>query len=85
MGTSQRVSRVSHRVGLVLASIALVIGLAVTVADAVHLQLWTVTLDELPVVIGGVVLGLLGLGLACLLVYGLVRAIGWVIGGFMAS
>jgi len=36
-------------------------------------------------VVGGVALGLIGLALACLALYGLVRAIGWVIGGFATS
>jgi hypothetical protein len=36
-------------------------------------------------VLGGLVIGLIILGLACLAIYGLVRAIGWVVGGFMAS
>ena len=35
--------------------------------------------------LGGLVVGLIILGLACLAIYGLVRAIGWVVGGFMAS
>ena len=82
---SERLSRGSHRLGLLLAAILFVIGLAAVVADAVHLRLWEAKLSDLPVVIGGVLIGLLGLSLACLAVYGLVRAIGWVIGGFMAS
>ena len=82
---SQRVSRGSHRLGLLLASILFVIGLAFVVADIVHLRLWDIKLSDLPVVLGGVLIGLLGLTLACLAVYGIVRAVGWIIGGFAAS
>jgi hypothetical protein len=74
--TSQRVSRGSHRLGLLLASILFVIGLAFVVADIVHLRLWDIKLSDLPVVLGGVLIGLLGLTLACLAVYGIVRAVG---------
>jgi hypothetical protein len=55
------------------------------VADAVQFRFWDVERSELPVVIGGVLIGLVGVGLACLALYGLVRATGWVIGRFMAS
>ena len=83
--TSQRVSRGSHRLGLLLAAILFVIGFAFIVADIVYLRLWDIKISDLPVVIGGILVGLLGLTLACLAVYGVVRAIGGVIGGFMAS
>jgi hypothetical protein len=82
---SQRVSRGFHWLGILLAAVLLVAGLALMVADGVHLRLWDLERSELPVVIGGVLIGLVGLGLACLALYGLVRAIGWVIGRFMAS
>ena len=85
MATSQGIRRGFHRLGLILAALLLVAGLAMMVVDAVHLKLWDASLSDLPVVVGGVLIGLFGLGLACLAVYGLVRAIGWVIGGFMAS
>jgi hypothetical protein len=55
------------------------------ISDAIRLRLWDVRLDDLPMVVGGVALGLIGLALACLALYGLVRAIGWVIGGFATS
>jgi hypothetical protein len=85
MSTAQRVSRGFHRLGLLLAAILFLMGLVMVVADGVHLRLWETKLSDLPVVIGGVLIGLLGLSLACLAVYGIVRAIGWVIGGFAAS
>jgi hypothetical protein len=83
MATSQRLSRGFHRLGLFLAAIVLAIGLGVSVADIVRLGPWGQ--DDIPVLILGVVSGLIILGLACLAVYGIVRAIGWVIGGFATS
>jgi hypothetical protein len=35
--------------------------------------------------VGAFLFGLVVLAVICLIVYGLVRAIGWVVGGFMAS
>ena len=83
--SSQRVSRGFHRLGLSLAAILLVVGLAAMAADAVHLRLWDVSRGELPTTVFGVVMAMTGLALACLALYGLIRAIGWVIGGFAAS
>jgi hypothetical protein len=54
------------------------------VADPVRLKLWEAGQGDIPVLIVGVFIALVGLGLACLAVYGVVRAIGWVIGGFAA-
>lgn len=54
-------------------------------ADAVHLRLWDISRGELPTTVFGVVMALVGLALACFALYGLVRAIGWLIGGFVAS
>ena len=82
---SQRVSRSFHRIGVFLAMFVLAVGLALIISDVVRLMLWDTRLDELPMVLGGLVVGLIILGLACLAIYGLVRAIGWVVGGFMAS
>ena len=59
--------------------------LVLIVSDVIRLRLWDIQLDELPMVFGGLVIGLIILGVACLSIYGLVRAIGWVIGGFIAS
>jgi hypothetical protein len=87
MSTSQRVSRGFHRLGLFLAAILLVVGLVFMALDLVHLKLFETLprLEDLPVLVFGILAGLIGLGVACLAVYGLVRAIGWVIGGFAAS
>jgi hypothetical protein len=63
----------------------LAVGLVLIISDVIRLRLWDIQLDELPMVFGGLVIGLIILGVACLSIYGLVRAIGWVIGGFIAS
>ena len=71
MATSQRLSRGFHRLGLVLAALALLyflyIGLAETPPGSLLHPVW---------VIGGAIFGAI--------IYGLVRAIGWVIGSFAA-
>jgi hypothetical protein len=54
------------------------------VAEAVRLKLWDAGQGDIPVLIVGVLFALFGLGLVCLAVYGVVRAIGWVIGDFAA-
>ena len=63
----------------------LAVGLVLIISDVIRLRLWDIQLDELPMVFGGLVIGLIMLGVACLSIYGLVRAIGWAIGGFIAS
>jgi hypothetical protein len=54
------------------------------VADAVRFKLWDAGQGDIPVLVAGALIALVGLGLACLAVYGVVRAIGWVIGDFAA-
>ena len=44
--------------------------------DVAHNKLWEVRTDELPMVTAALLIGLLEVSLACLVVYGLVRAIG---------
>ena len=74
MSTSQRVSRGFHQLGIVLAAIPLVLGIA-----------WTaLTLVMYPGMIPPLA-GIAGTLAASLAVYAIVRAIGWVIGGFAAS
>ena len=51
--------------------------------DAVTLRLWEVTYGDLPVVLFGALVGLVEVAVVCVAVYGLVRAIGWVIAHFM--
>ena len=74
VGTSQRVSRGFHQLGTVLAAIPLVLGIALTALA--------------PVMYPGMIpplAGIAGTLAASLAVYGIVRAIGWVIGGFVAN
>ena len=73
MSTSQRISRGFHQLGIVLAAIPLVLGIA-----------WTALA---PVMYPGIIpplAGIAGTLAASLAVYAIVRAIGWVIGGFAA-
>jgi hypothetical protein len=53
--------------------------------DVFTLRLWEVTYGDLPVVLFGALVGLVEVEVICLAVYGIIRAIGWVIGGFAAS
>ena len=85
MSASQRIGRGFHQLGLLLAATLLAIGLPLMVADGVRLKLWDAGQGDIPVLFVGVLIALVGLGLACLAVYGVVRAIGWVIGGFTAG
>jgi hypothetical protein len=80
MSASQRVSRGFHQLGLLLAATLLTMCLPLMVAEAVRLKLWDAGQGDIPVLIVGVLFALVGLGLVCLAVYGVVRAIGWVIG-----
>src|SRR5262245_64881026 len=82
---AQRVSRNFHRFGLVFALIAGVVRIAFIAHDVVTLRLWEVTYGDLPVVFFGALIGLVEVAVVCLAVYGVVLAIGWVIGGFAAS
>ena len=75
MTTSPRLSRGFHQLGIVLAAIPLVLGIA-----------WTALTPVIyPDVIPYALTGIAGTFAATLAVYGIVRAIGWVIGGFVAS
>jgi hypothetical protein len=82
---AQRVSRAFHRLGLISALIAGAVRIAFIAHDVVTLRLWEVTYGDLPIVLFGALIGLVEVVVVCLAVYGLVRAIGWVIGGFAAS
>ena len=75
MATQQRLSSGCHRLGIVLAAIPLVLGIA-----------WTALTPVMyPGMIPHALTGIAGTFAATLAVYGIVRAIGWVIGGFVAS
>jgi hypothetical protein len=82
---AQRLSRGFHRLGLISALIAGAVRIAFIAHDAATLRLWEVTYGDLPVVLFGALIGLVEVAVVCLAVYGLVRAIGWVIGGLAAS
>src|SRR5262245_52286064 len=77
----QRVSRDFHRLGIVIALMTGAVSLVLIAHDAVNLSLWEVTYGDLPVVLVGVV----EVAVVCLAVYGLIRAIGWVINNFAPS
>jgi hypothetical protein len=82
---AQRVSLAFHRLGLISALIAGAVRIAFIAHDVVTLRLWEVTYGDLPVVLFGALIGLVEVAVVCVAVYGVVRAIGWVIGGFVAS
>lgn len=66
-----------HRLGILAATMVMAIGTAVIAAGVVRLRLWEVAQnDTLAIVLG---FALIALVVVCLAVYGLVRAIGWVI------
>ena len=75
MATAHRLSRGFHQLGIVLAAIPLVLGIAWT-ALAPVIYSW-----HDPHALAGIA----GTFAASLAVYGIVRAIGWVISGFAAS
>ena len=74
MSTSQRVSRGFQHLGIVLAAIPLVLGIA-----------WTARASVMYPGMISPLTGIAGTFAASLAVYAIVRAIGWVIGGFAAS
>jgi hypothetical protein len=77
----QRVSRDFHRLGIVIALMAGAVSLVLIAHDAVTLRLWKVIYGDLSIVLVGVV----EVAIVCLAVYGLIRAIGWVINVFTPS
>ncbi len=76
MNTQKRISRGFHRLGIFLAAMVPAIYLAVLTGVFVNALVGAEPTGTL-----AFVLGLIGLGL---FIYGVVRAIGWVIGGFAA-
>jgi hypothetical protein len=81
---SQRASPDFHRLRIIFALIAGAVDI-VLIANAVTLRLWEVTYGDLPVVLFGALVGLVEVAVVSLSVYGLVRAIGWVIAHFMPA
>jgi hypothetical protein len=76
----QRVSRDFHRLGII-ALMAGAVSLVLIAHDAVTLRQWKVTYGDLPVVLVGV----MEVAVVCLVVYVLIRAIGWVINNIVPS
>jgi hypothetical protein len=74
-----KVSRNFHRLGLVVAAIILMAGLLLMAKDALGLRFWDLIPADIPILAGGIAIGLTGIGLVSLAAYGLVRAIGWAI------
>ena len=80
--TRWRNSQVSgnfHRLGLLVAAIILAAGLLLMAKDALGLRLWDLIPADIPILAGGIAIGLTGIGLVSLAAYGIVRAIGWTI------
>ena len=76
---NSEVSRNFHRLGLLVAAIILTSGLMLMTKDALGLRLWDLIPSDIPILAGGVAIGLTGIGLVSLAAYGIVRAIGWAI------
>ena len=76
---NSEVSRNFHRLGLVVAVIILTAGLLLMAKDALGLRLWDLIPADIPILAGGIAIGLTGIGLVSLAAYGIVRAIGWAI------
>jgi hypothetical protein len=77
---NSEVSRNFHRLGLLVAAVILTAGLLLMAKDALGLRLWDLIPADIPILAGGIAIGLTGIGLVSLAAYGVVRAIGWAIG-----
>jgi hypothetical protein len=73
------VSRNFHRLGLLVAAIILMAGLLLMAKDALGVRFWDLIPADIPILAGGIAIGLTGIGLASLAAYGIVRGIGWAI------
>jgi hypothetical protein len=76
---NSEVSRNFHRLGLLAAALILTAGLLLMAKDALGLRLWDLIPADIPILAGGIAVGLTGIGLVSLAAYGIVRAIGWAI------
>jgi len=76
---NSEVSRNFHRLGLLVAALILTAGLLLMAKDALGLRLWDLIPADIPILAGGIAIGLTGIGLVSLAAYGIVRAIGWAI------
>jgi hypothetical protein len=73
------VSRNFHRLGLLVAAIILLAGLLLMAKDALGIRFWDLIPADIPILAGGIAVGLTGIGVVSLAAYGFVRAIGWAI------
>ena len=76
---NSNVSRNFHRLGLLVAAIILMAGLLLMAKDALGLRFWDMIPADIPILAGGIAIGLTGIGLVSLAAYGIVRTIGWAI------
>jgi hypothetical protein len=76
---NSEVSRNFHQLGLLVAAIILTAGLLLMAKDALGLRLWDLIPADIPILAGGIAIGLTGIVLVSLAAYGIVRAIGWAI------
>jgi hypothetical protein len=71
-----RIRKGAHRLGLLVAAIIIAAGLMLMAKDAIGLDLWDLTLSDIPILGRNISLVLLAIGLVALAAYGIVRAIG---------
>ena len=76
---NSELSRNFHRLGLVVAAIILIAGLLLMAKDALGVRFWDLIPADVPILAGGIAIGLTGIGLVSLAAYGIVRAIGWAV------
>jgi hypothetical protein len=74
---NSEISRNFHRLGLLVAAIILMAGLLLMAKDALGVRFWDLIPADIPILAGGIAIGLTGIGLVSLAAYGIVRAIGW--------
>ena len=73
------VSKNFHRLGLLVAAIILMAGLLLMAKDALSIRFCDLIPADIPILAGGIAIGLTGIGLVSLAAYGIVRAIGWAV------
>jgi hypothetical protein len=76
---NSEVSRNFHRLGLLVAAIILTAGLLLMAKDALGVRFRDLIPADIPILAGGIAIGLTGIGLVSLAAYGIVRAIGWAV------
>ena len=76
---NSEVSRKFHRLGLLVAVVILTAGLLLMAKDALGIRFWDLIPADIPILAGGIAVGLTGIGVVSLAAYGFVRAIGWAI------